>query len=559
MPKPKLTTQQFIKKAHPQQYDYSITDYKGKGIKIKFICPIHGEVEQDPYQHLKRGCQFCCGKGRKITNTESFIREAQKIHGNKYDYGKTKYEKAHKCVTIICLVHGPFSQRPDAHIHQKQGCPKCGLDNRTIPHKKTTKQFITEAKKKWNYDYSLTEYINKYTNIKFTCNKHGVIEQKPFLHLKSGCPYCNGRGISRHSQVSFTKIAEKIHKNKYNYSKTKFVRMTDIITITCPEHGDFDQRAGNHIHLKNGCPECAKQLSTSRGEKEVLQFIRDNYSGEVLENDREVLDGKEIDIYLPELKIGIEYHGVYWHLETVRGRKYHYKKWKLAHNAGIRLIQMYDVEWKEKRTILESKILNFLGLNKRLGARKCQIVQIDRNTKNQFLTENHLQGSDASKIWYCLEYDGEIVSCMTFGPSRFNHNFDYELLRFVNKCNLSVIGAASKLLRAFRRDYNGSIISYADKRYSEGDLYENLGFQLNGETQPSFSYFNIGNGILYNRMKFQKKKIKNFTHYSNSLTEYEIMQLNGYDRIWDAGQYRFIIKPNQTTKTEQKKELDRQR
>ena len=362
MPKPKLTTQQFIKKAHTE-YDYTITNYKGKGIKIKFICPVHGEVEQDPYQHLKKGCQFCYGKGRKITNTESFIIEAQKIHGDKYDYGQVKYQKAHQDITIICLIHGPFLQRPDAHIHQKQGCPTCGLKNRIIPHQKTTEQFVKEAKKKWNYDYSLTKYVNKYTKIKYRCKKHGVIKQLPFLHIKSGCPYCNGRGISRHSQTSFVKIAEKIHQDKYDYSKTKFLRMTDVITITCSKHGDFYQRAANHIHLNNGCPECAKQLSTSRGEKEVFQFIRDNYSGDILENDRNVLNGKEIDIYLPSLKVGIEYHGIYWHLETVHGRKYHYDKWKLAHDAGIRLIQMYDIEWKEKRTILESKILNLLGLN----------------------------------------------------------------------------------------------------------------------------------------------------------------------------------------------------
>ena len=166
--------------------------------------------------------------------TKSFIEKAQDIHKEVYDYSQVEYKKAHTNVTIICKKHGPFQQRPDAHIHQKQGCPICGLANRRTPNKKTTEQFILEAKNKWGdkYDYTNTVYVNKQTKLKYVCSKHGEIEQKPFLHIKSGCQFCNGRGISRHSKTSFVNIANEIHKNRYDYSKTKFLRMTDDINIT---------------------------------------------------------------------------------------------------------------------------------------------------------------------------------------------------------------------------------------------------------------------------------------------------------------------------------------
>jgi len=472
----------------------------------------------------------------------SFIQSAINVHGDKYNYSKVEYKNAHTNVIIICSIHGEFLQRPDAHIHQKQGCPICGLENRKHPWQKTTDQFITQAKKKWNYDYSNTFYINKTTKIKYVCSKHGIIEQYPILHLRSGCPYCNGRGISRHSLVSFIEIANKIHENKYDYSKTKFLRMNDDVIIICPIHSDFEQRAGNHIHLENGCPQCARQLRTSKGEKEILNFFKEHYDKEILENNREILkSGREIDIFIPDLKLGIEYHGLYWHVETVRGRKFHYEKYKEAKDIGIYLLQIYSNEWEDKRAILESKFLNLIGKSKRIGARETKIVEIDKHSKDEFLTKNHLQGSDASKYWYGLIYNGELVSCMTFGESRFNCRFDYELMRFCNLSGLVVVGGAGKLLSVFRKDHSGSIVSYADKRYSNGNLYRRLGFTLDGESNPSFTYVKISNGQIYNRMKFQKQYLKDMPYYSDDLTEYEIMQLNGYDRIWDAGQFRFAI------------------
>jgi hypothetical protein len=104
-----------------------------------------------------------------------------------------------------------------------------------------------------------------------------------------------------------------------------------------------------------------------------------------------------------------------------------------------------------------------------------------------------------------------------------------------------VVGGADRLLKHYLKNNEKSIISYADRRWSRGKLYEVLGFRLDGITQPSFSYVHINKKEVYNRMNFQKKNLKNMEHYSDSLTEYEIMGKNGYDRIWDAGQRRYVL------------------
>lgn len=488
---------------------------------------------------IKHG-NFSFKKTNKLNN---FLNKCQKIHGNKYDYTKVNYVDAHTNILIVCPIHGDFFQRPSAHINSKQGCPTCGLLNRKQVNKKTTDEFLKEAYKKLGstYDYSLTTYVKKSNKIQYQCSKHGIIEQLPHLHLKNGCPYCNGRGISKHSTNSFLIIANKIHNYKYDYSRTEFKKITDDIIIICPKHGEFTQRANNHIHLQNGCPSCAKALQTSKPEKEIFDFIKANYANQIVTNDRKILNGKEIDVYLPDLKIGFEYHGLYFHTETTVGKKYHYNKWELAKEKGVKLIQIYENEFQKNKDLIYSKILNYLGKVNRISARKTKIVDVNKEKKDLFLNKNHLQGQDSSKICYGLEHEGELVSIMTFGPSRFNKKYKHELLRFCNKTNYSIVGGASKLLSAFRKEYSGSIISYADKRYSNGNLYDKIGFNLDGHTDPSFCYVNLKNGLIYNRMKFQKQYLLNMPHYDKNLTEYEIMVLNGYDRIWDCGQYRFVL------------------
>lgn len=184
-------TQEFILKAkqvHGDKYDYSLVQYKGTLYNVKIICKIHGEFEQNSKNHLKgSGCRKCAIQNDSLT-TEEFIKKATNIHGNKYDYSKTKYTKSSNKVDIICKIHGLFQQRAKNHL-DGQNCKLCSLNEKFL----TTDEFIEKSVKIHGnkYDYSNTIYVDNLTKVSIVCKKHGIFNQDPYSHFKgSGCPHC---------------------------------------------------------------------------------------------------------------------------------------------------------------------------------------------------------------------------------------------------------------------------------------------------------------------------------------------------------------------------------
>ncbi len=212
----------------------------------------------------------------------------------------------------------------------------------------------------------------------------------------------------------------------------------------------------------------------SFGEKELSKYIRSIYSDEIIENDRKMLDGKELDIYLPKKKIAFEFDGIYWHSELYKDKNYHIDKTNLCLERGIQLIHIFENEWIHKQDIVKSRITSLLGISTKIYARKCECKEISYLESKEFLDENHIQGNCISKYRYGLYYNNELVSLMTFGKSRFKDEF--ELLRFCNKKYENIIGGASKLFFHFLKDHEeiNEIISYADRRWSIGNLYQKL-------------------------------------------------------------------------------------
>ena len=262
----KLTTDDFITKArakHGDKYDYSKVEYIGNKIKIKIICPKHGEFEQTPIYHIKSvGCKYCGinnrNKNKKLT-TIDFIAKARLKHGDKYNYSPTKYTNGKTKVKIKCKVHGIFEQNASNHLCSS-GCPKCATNNIKQSLKNTINEFIIKANVKHcnKYDYSDSVYINNKTKIKIKCNIHGIFEQQPSNHLMGkGCPKCADkvRANKLSKKDKFIERAQKRHFNKYNYSKVKYTGCKNKIDIICPCHGTFKQEANSHLR-GTGCPQC---------------------------------------------------------------------------------------------------------------------------------------------------------------------------------------------------------------------------------------------------------------------------------------------------------------
>lgn len=261
-------------KHHGPIYDYSKTIYINAKTNVIIICPTHGEFLQTPFNHVRSGCKQCAHEKRKTTN---FIEKAIEVHGNTYDYSNSIYINTRTKVIIICRTHGEFEQRPEHHL-KGGGCVTCAKLTDAINKSKPIEQFIEEANAKHNnyYDYSLTNYINSKTKIIIICPQHGNFEQTPNDHLNgSKCPQC---AISLRTQTrtavrtleSFIEDANRIHDNKYDYSKSKYINSDTKLIIICPEHGEFEQIPYNHLKGK-GCINCNSKSKT----KTTEQFIID--------------------------------------------------------------------------------------------------------------------------------------------------------------------------------------------------------------------------------------------------------------------------------------------
>ena len=541
----KNNTESFIKEAkkiYGDEYDYSMVDYKLDRIPVKIVCIKHGVFEVAPIKHLhrKQGCKICSINRqieRQTKPIDTFIAQAVAVHGTTYDYSKVNYISNRKNVTIICSEHGEFEQTPSNHLRGK-GCKYCGGTA-----KMDTKLFIKKAKEVYDdtYDYSQVDYTTSNTNVTILCLEHGEFMTTPnnFLAKGRGCPYCYPTIFDK---KSFILTMSKIHGNKYDYSKVDYIDINTPVTIMCPEHGEFEQKPCSHRE-NHGCKKCSNAISII--EKDIVTFIK-SLGVELVENDKSIIKPYELDIYIPEYKLAIEFNGLYWHSELFVDSNYHLNKTKLCEANGVRLIHVFEDEWLYKKDIVKSRLKNILGLTEnRIYARKCELKEVSTKKKTEFLNDNHIQGTIGSGVNLGLYYNDELVSIMTFGERGVIKHGKTELLRFCNKLNTNVVGGASKLLKHFVKKYNSKeIISYADRRWSNGDMYKKLGFTLKSINLPSFTVFK--GKKRESRFKYQKHKLFELGLDVDGKTAEEVLRDNGFYKIYDSGSYTYILTNHNT-------------
>ena len=225
--------------------------------------------------------------GKKKKTKEEFIKEARKVHGDKYDYSKIEYVNNATKVTIICPKHGhdEFWQTPNSHL-QGHGCPKCANESNGERCRSSKEDFIKKTRKEHGdkYDYSKVEYVNCDTKVCINCRDHGEFWQTPNNHINgSGCPKCyvENRSDKRTlTKEEFVKKALKVHGDKYDYSKVEYVGSKTKVCIICSEHGEFYQRPGDHLK-SCGCPKCKGDKTRERctlTKEEVIKKFREKHN-----------------------------------------------------------------------------------------------------------------------------------------------------------------------------------------------------------------------------------------------------------------------------------------
>lgn len=380
----------------------------------------------------------------KRLTTEEFIKRARTVHGDKYDYSLTVYEKATIPVWIICPVHGPFLQRPNDHLNG-YGCKKCGIENRIKKMSKTTEEFIEEARLVHGdkYDYSLSMYKNNHTELDVIChvtdedgNEHGVFHVRPTDHIikQTGCPKCAGN--IKKTTEQFIKEARQIHGDKYDYSQTDYEGNHEFVKIGCPIHGYFLQRPIDHLR-GHGCTDCAKELKSKKQRKAIVKFVEDSrrvhgdkYDYSLVKNYKN--NKTEVPIICHEKgKNGIE-HGVFWkrpdvhitqgqgcpkcvqsHMEAkvseiLANMCIQYVQWKRFAWLGLQSVDFYLPDYHiaiECQGIQHYQPVDFAGKGLEWAEDHLTYMQVLDEKKKQLCEENNLP-------LYYIRYDEDIETAM---------------------------------------------------------------------------------------------------------------------------------------------------
>lgn len=369
-----------------------------------------------------------------------------------------------------------------------------------------------------------------------------------FISLKDGfrqycIKHCADYGTKKNNNLE---LARNVLRD-YNYSIISEPHSIshDAFIVKCDNNHEFQ------LSLKNGkisknlskcCPQCFPK-NISNAEYEIKEWL-ETHNIEVVQQYIIAKNGtgrKTIDLYLPQFKIGIEFDGLIWHSfgkskhtkfdnAYVENKNNHLSKTQLCNDVNIQLFHIFENEWETNCELWKSVILSKCGLSYRIYARKCLICNISDAEYQEFIEINHMQGYAKASIRLALTFDNDIVAVASFSKNRFSDKADWELIRFASKLGTTVIGGFSKLLTHFKRNHTGSVISYANRRWSVGNVYEKNGFELLNESSPNYWWLD-DKLQFHSRQKFQRHKLND----TSNKTESEIMFDRGYRRIWDCG------------------------
>jgi len=508
-----------------------------------------------------------------------FIARCRIKHGDRYDYSLVSFTSMHDKVRLVCPDHGEFEQKALKHLYAGQGCPICGglrkgiqtkqgrLNNSNAKLDNARERFFRQAPiihDDW-YDYSLVSFTSMQDKVRLICPDHGEFKQKALKHLYTGqgCPDCGDLRKGNHTKQGrlnnsnakidnarerFFRQAPIMHGEWYDYSKVNYRKAREDVTIICPKHGEFRQKPWRHLQGR-GCGSCGHK---SAGELEVLKYVQ-QFDHEIIHRDRTLLKPKELDIYIPSAGVAVEYCGLYWHstlkCDRAFARRRHIDKHRLCADAGVRLITIFEDEWLNRPDQVKAILSRILSKEKGCYARKCEVEAVE--APGDFYDLNHIQGAAPSRgVSYGLRYDDELVACMTFATGVSQRGGDgWELLRYAT--SRRVVGGASRLMKAFVRDYAPeNIVSFSDNRWFGGAMYRELGFEMVDESKPDYSVVMPGQKRVHKSL-FQRRSLParikelgsdiRFDPKTDKRTESQITHLIGCGQIFDCGKKKWNL------------------
>lgn len=555
----KLSNQEFIARCfelYGDSYDYSLTVYKSSKEPVAITCKIHGEFSKPPNTILakKSGCPSC-GNAKKGQHNKLSKELVEAGLAEKYPkYAPFSligvYNSNTDEVMFKCRQHGEQKSRISylRGLMQETPCPVCNVEISASKRRSTQEDFITLCKEKHNnkYDYSKTIYLTSQDKISVICPEHGMFQVEAMSHkLGTGCSKCYVDELKSRILPYSEWLARAVskHGNLYGYDESSYKGTSEKLRIICKDHGEFWQLGNDHTN-GSGCPTCT--YVGSKGQAKLAEFVR-SLDVAVIEDYR-IGEGKlEVDCYLPEFNLAIEYDGLKWHSTQHRPSSYHLRKRNALKAKGIDLIRVFEDEWqnrnKQVKALIENRVAKSLS---KLSARKCDLADVDNAEAKKFYEENHIQGWNRSGRHSGLYYDGELVAVMTFTQSLSERGVEpeagkWELARFASK--VRVVGAASRLFRNLLAVTEATtVVSYSDDRLFTGSMYPALGFEFASRSAPSYTYWKSGSKYRLHKSHFRHSKLPSLLgeKYNPNLTERANCEAAGYYQVYDCGLTKWI-------------------
>lgn len=391
-----------------------------------------------------------------------------------------------------------------------------------------------------------TSAAAKGSNNPFYGKRHSDETKKKISEAKKGIPSpMKGKEGRKHTveEKEAQSVRSKEWHSKHRGNLLEVCQKTGYSPSYCLQHFEHTIIKGKaHFDVDNINAKKTGKPHSSFEEKEIVNFIKSIYSGVIIENDRSVIAPKELDIYIPEKKVAIEYNGLFWHSEAMNGdRFYHYNKTTGCEKVGVRLIQIYQDEWHYKQDIVKSIISSALGIYEhKVSARLTAFREVPKKEGREFFDKNHIKG-DCNAFRYVGLYsisNGELLMCASFRKTFTNTEKHIELARMATLLNTQVVGGFSKLL--VHSDYD-RIESFVDRRLFNANGYSSVGWFWLAPSLPGYSYTDFDKR--YGRQTFMKQScLKKWPESDPNKSEKDLCMEHGLYRIWDSGNYKLYWK-----------------
>jgi len=505
----------------------------------------------------RSGCPVCAGKlvlpGVNDLNTTHPSLAAQAV--DKEVITKITYGSSKKIVWQDTHSH-QWSASPKDRVKYNTGCPYCSIPaHKILAGFNDIKTLRPDLFSEWDHksntenkrDY-LTIGVNYSKKVAWTCknNSEHLWEATPHSRniAHSGCPICAGRVVASDRSNSLgtlrTNLIDEWHTDNKKTIHETTVSSAYRATWVCSTCTNIWDSYVYHRSSGQGCPNCIPSV-TSGIEAELQNFIRQAWPTSK-NNVKGLIPGRKIeaDCYIPELQIAFELNGTYWHSEKFKKRfSAHRDRFDLFQVQGIRLIQIWEDDWRDRRSVVEKMISHRLGVSAPgVGANKTVAQRITKQEAERLLEENHIQGftSGSEYVGLRLKATDALVAVLVATQTAPGV---YKIDRYAT--SMVVSGGFSKILT-----YMESLLqmnqwyTFADQLISNGDLYRKTGFRIDKVLKPDYKY--LYRGKLHHKFSFRRKRFKNDPNFlwDEDKTERELAEINGLLRVWDAGKIRFV-------------------